>query len=135
MRPQRYRAAMTGTHRFPVLAVALIAAGALAGCSSNSGSDVASSPAPASATTSAPTQPAAAIPAHVPGTYANGDWVVRLAADGTWEEDLRGRVNAYGGTYTVDGEKVLLRDRGGSSETATLQGDELRLPSITLTRQ
>ena len=30
MRPQRYRAAMTGSHRFSVLAVALIAAGALA---------------------------------------------------------------------------------------------------------
>lgn len=135
MRPQRYRAAMTGSHRFSVLAVALIAAGALAGCSSNSGSDAASTPAPASSSTSAPPQSAAAIPAHVPGTYANGDWVVRLAADGTWEEDLRGQVNAYGGTYTVTGDQVLLRDRGGSSETATLQGDELRLPSITLTRR
>ncbi|MCS3781879.1 Atu4866 domain-containing protein [Tsukamurella ocularis] len=126
---------MTGSHRFSVLAVALIAAGALAGCSSNSGSDAASTSAPASASTSAPAQSAASIPAHVPGTYANGDWVVRLAADGTWEEDLRGQVNAYGGTYTVTGDRVLLRDRGGSSETATLQGDELRLPSITLTRR
>lgn len=126
---------MTGSHRFSALVVALIAAGALTGCSSNSGSDAASTPAPASSSTSAPPQSAAAIPAHVPGTYANGDWVVRLAADGTWEEDLRGQVNAYGGTYTVTGDQVLLRDRGGSSETATLQGDELRLPSITLTRR
>ena len=59
----------------------------------------------------------------------------RLAADGTWEEDLRGQVNAYGGNYTVNGDQVVLRDRRGSSETATLQGDELRLPSITLTRR
>ncbi|NMD54721.1 MULTISPECIES: hypothetical protein [Tsukamurella] len=126
---------MTGSSRFSSLVVALVAAGALAGCSSNSGSDAASTPAPTSASTSAPAQSAAAIPTHVPGTYANGDWVVRLAADGTWEEDLRGQVNAYGGTYTVNGDQVLLRDRRGSSETATLQGDELRLPSITLTRR
>lgn len=134
MRPQRYRAAMTGSHRFSALVVALIAAGALAGCSSNSDAP-STGAASASASMSAPAQPAAAIPAHVPGTYANGDWVVRLAADGTWEEDLRGQVNAYGGTYTVTGDQVLLRDRGGSSETATLQGDELRLPSTTLTRR
>jgi len=128
---------MTGSHRFSVLAVALIAAGALAGCSSNSGPDPASPSTGAASATASPSvsAPAAAIPAHVPGTYANGDWVVRLAADGTWEEDLRGQVNAYGGTYTVDGDKVLLRDRRGSSESATLQGDELRLPSITLTRR
>lgn len=127
---------MTGSSRVTSLIVALITAGALAGCSSNSGSDPVSpstnGAGPASASASVP---AAAIPAHVPGTYANGDWVVRLAADGTWEEDLRGQVNAYGGTYTVDGDKVLLRDRRGSSESATLQGDELRLPSITLTRR
>ncbi|MBS4100371.1 hypothetical protein [Tsukamurella paurometabola] len=127
---------MTGFRRSSSLAVALIAAGALAGCSSDSGSDASpATAAPVSASVSAPAQSAAAIPAHVPGTYANGDWVVRLAADGTWEEDLQGRPNAYGGTYTVDGGTVVLRDRGGSSETATLQGDELRLPSITLTRR
>ncbi len=125
---------MTGSHRFSVLAVALIAAGALAGCSSDSDS-ISMGVTPVPSASSAPASSAVAIPAHVPGTYANGDWVVRLAADGTWEEDLRGQVNAYGGTYSVDGEKVLLRDRGGSSETATLQGDELRLPSITLTRR
>ena len=136
MRPQRYRSAMTGFRRSSSLAVALIAAGALAGCSSDSGSGAPSTAAaPVSASASAPAQPAAAIPANVPGTYANGDWVVRLAADGTWEEDLRGQVNAYGGTYTVSGDQVVLRDRRGSSETATLQGDELRLPSITLTRR
>ena len=106
MRPQRYRSAMTGFRRSSSLAVALIAAGALAGCSSDSGSDAPSTAAaPVSASASAPAQPAAAIPANVPGTYANGDWVVRLAADGTWEEDLRGQVNAYGGTYTVSGDQ------------------------------
>lgn len=125
---------MTGSHRFTVLAVALIGAGALAGCSSDSDS-ISMGVTPVPSASSAPASSAAAIPAHVPGTYANGDWVVRLAADGTWEEDLRGQVNAYGGTYTVAGDQVLLRDRGGSSETATLQGDELRLPSITLTRR
>lgn len=74
------------------------------------------------------------IPAEVPGTYSNGDWVVRLFADGTWEEDLNGQSNAYGGTYTVSGDQIVLLDTGGTSETATFAGDELALPSITLTR-
>ncbi|BDD81815.1 hypothetical protein TPB0596_15780 [Tsukamurella pulmonis] len=115
---------------------ALAAAVALAGCggSSEPASSASTTPTGASAPSVASQAPTA-IPAHVPGTYVNGDWVVRLAADGTWEEDLRGQVNAYGGSYTVDGDQVVLRDRRGSSETATLQGDELRLPSITLTRR
>lgn len=125
---------MTGSPRVAPLIVALIAAGALAGCSSSSDS-ISMGVTPAPSASSAPAQPSTAIPARVPGTYANGDWVIRLAADGTWEEDLRGQVNAYGGTYTVDGDRVVLRDRRGSSETATLQGDELRLPSIVLTRR
>ncbi|CAM3805116.1 hypothetical protein ACXYTP_09020 [Tsukamurella ocularis] len=125
---------MTGSRRTSSLVVALLAAAALTGCSSNSDSGADASPT-GTAPVSAAASSAAPIPAHVPGTYANGDWVVRLAADGTWEEDLRGQVNAYGGTYTVSGDQVVLRDRRGSSETATLQGDELRLPSITLTRR
>ncbi|WP_148281531.1 Atu4866 domain-containing protein [Tsukamurella sp. 1534] len=129
--------------RTGVVAGLIVAGVVLAGCSG--GSDSASE-APTTAATGTSSVPAgasvspgasapAAIPATVPGTYSNGDWVVRLAADGTWEEDLRGQKNAYGGTYTVDGDTVLLRDRGGSTETATLQGDELKLPSITLRRQ
>ncbi|KXP06497.1 hypothetical protein [Tsukamurella pseudospumae] len=126
---------MTGSRSLVSLAVALLAAGAFAGCASDSDPAPSTAAAPVPVSASAPASSAAVVPAHVPGTYANGEWVVRLAADGTWEEDLRGQVNAYGGTYTVDGDRVLLRDRGGSSETATLQGDELRLPSITLRRQ
>lgn len=106
----------------------------VSGCSSGSDSGGAATTTTTTAPVSSVTS-AAPIPTNVPGTYSNGDWVVRLKADGTWEEDLRGQVNAYGGTYTVDGEKVLLRDRRGSSETAVLTGDELQLPSITLRRQ
>ncbi|MGM5069186.1 Atu4866 domain-containing protein [Rhodococcus qingshengii] len=105
----------------------------LGGCSSGDPRD-----APPSTTTRGPTSIAtsgtSAISPDVPGTYSNGDWVLRLEPDGTWEEDLRGQANAYGGQYTVEGDKVILRDRGGSSETATLQGDELHLPSIVLRR-
>ncbi|WP_220656068.1 Atu4866 domain-containing protein [Tsukamurella sp. TY48] len=134
---------MTVFLRHCTVAVAvLIMGGAAAGCSSGSDSGssagtvattaaVSSAPAGSSAASAA----AAPIPANVPGTYSNGDWVVRLKADGTWEEDLNGRTNAYGGNYTVDGGTIVLRDRGGSSETATLSGDELKLPSITLRRQ
>lgn len=109
----------------------------LGGCSSGDSHDAAPS---TTAATRGPSSNAAAlgtsaISPNAPGTYSNGDWVVRLKPDGTWEEDLRGQANAYGGQYTVDGDKVILRDRGGSSETATLQGDELHLPSIALRRQ
>lgn len=116
----------------------LLVAGAAAGCSSGSDGGSASGPAataPVASSSAAASGLAAPIPANVPGTYSNGDWVVRLKADGTWEEDLSGRTNAYGGVYTVNGATIVLRDRGGSSETATLSGDELTLPSITLRRQ
>lgn len=109
----------------------------LGGCSSGDSRDAASSTTTATRgpTSIATASGASAISPNVPGTYSNGDWVVRLKPDGAWEEDLRGQANAYGGKYTVEGDKVILRDRGGSSETATLQGDELHLPSIALRRQ
>lgn len=119
------------------LAAGILAAGVLlAGCSGDdTGTEQVGTMTATVVPSTSAAQASAPIPAHVPGTYTNGDWVVRLAADGTWEEDLRGQVNAYGGSYTVNGDEVVLRDRRGSSETAVLQGDELRLPSITLRRQ
>lgn len=109
----------------------------LGGCSSGDSRDAAPSTLTATlgATSIAAASGTPAISPNVPGTYSNGDWVVRLKPDGTWEEDLRGQANVYGGEYTAEGDEVILRDRGGSSETVTLQGDELHLPSITLRRQ
>ena len=117
----------------PLAAVSLI----LGGCSSGASRDTMPSTTTAArgATSIAAVSGTSAISPNAPGTYSNGDWVIRLKPDGTWEEDLRGQANAYGGKYTVEGDKVILRERGGSSETATLQGDELHLPSITLRRQ
>ena len=99
---------------------------ALTGCDGSAGSPPA---------TSSQQSPETLGNAEVSGTYTSGGWVIRLAPDGTWEEDLNGRVNAYGGAYTLDGNTITLNDRRGSSETATISGTELRLPSITLQKQ
>lgn len=74
-------------------------------------------------------------PESVAGTYTDGEWVIRLMADGTWEEDIGGQKNAYGGNFEIQGNEIILEDSGGTSETAVLDGNELRLPSVTLTKE
>ncbi|GAB09169.1 hypothetical protein GOARA_030_00090 [Gordonia araii NBRC 100433] len=114
---------------------------ALAGCSAADDPDGTTAPRPPASASAGDTRTSTPAgdtsPSAVAGTYANdaGDWVVRLNPDGTWEEDLGGKVNAYRGTFVLSGTELTLNADNGSSVKAELTGDQLKLPSVTLTKR
>jgi hypothetical protein len=65
------------------------------------------------------------IPAALVGTWASrdGDLVLRLDRDGTFEEDLNGTRAAYQGSYVVRGKSFHLSADNGAEAEGSIAGD------------
>ncbi|MDN3028398.1 Atu4866 domain-containing protein [Streptomyces sp. S.PB5] len=113
-------------HKAIVIAVYI----ALTACSAETGTPTGAAtrpPAPADTRTqtTSGTTGSEGIPAALVGTWASkdGDLVLRLERDGTFEEDLNGTPAAYKGSYVVREKSFHLSADNGAKAEGGIVGD------------